>query len=179
MQWVSSTHSYVLDHADVCADHSPKRGSLSLLLVPLPSSPFPARWTIVVRNASRNQYDSVFNPFSLLKDHWHDVTVGSILGLTVAYFSYRQYYPHLASELSHRPYSPRIKSETAEPLLPVHRYDPLAGDRGYDSLELEGTVRRPGPQHLRDAWRDHDNFDVGEHRPARQNQSPERSDTHH
>ena len=90
------------------------------------------------------------------------MTVGSILGLTIAYFSYRQYYPHLADELSHRPYSPRIRDEGAEPVLPVHdqssnqRYDPAGAGRGYDSFELNGTVERPGPQHLRDAWKEHD-----------------------
>jgi diacylglycerol diphosphate phosphatase / phosphatidate phosphatase len=46
--------------------------------------------------------------------------VGSLLGITLAYFSYRQYYPSLASELSHKPYSPRIQREPEE-LLPVHR----------------------------------------------------------
>lgn len=88
------------------------------------------------------------------------MTVGSILGLTVAYFSYRQYYPNLTDELSHRPYSPRIKDENPEPILPVHHssqnqgYDPTGAGRGYDSFELEGTVQRPGPQRLRDAWKD-------------------------
>ena len=88
------------------------------------------------------------------------MTVGSILGLTAAYFSYRQYYPHLADELSHRPFSPRIRDGSSEPILPVHdqpgnqRYDPAGAGRGYDSFELEGTVQRPGPQRLRDVWRE-------------------------
>jgi len=88
------------------------------------------------------------------------VTVGSILGLSIAYFAYRQYYPDLAAEFSHRPFSPRIKDENTAAILPVHdqsnnqRYDPAGGSRGYDSFELEGTVQRPGPQHLRDAWRE-------------------------
>lgn len=90
------------------------------------------------------------------------MTVGSILGLTVAYFSYRQYYPDLADELSHHPYSPRIRDENPEPILPVHdqlrnqSYDPAGAGRGYDSFELDGTVERPGPQRLRDAWKEHD-----------------------
>jgi diacylglycerol diphosphate phosphatase/phosphatidate phosphatase len=41
------------------------------------------------------------------RHHWHDVLVGSIVGLVLAWFSYRQYYPPLTSTLSHRPYSPR------------------------------------------------------------------------
>ena len=104
----------------------------------------------------------------MLKDHWQDVTVGSILGLTIAYFSYRQYYPSLADERSHRPYSPRIKDENSEPILPVHNlfqgqsYDAPGAGRGDDSFELEGTVQRPGPQHLRDAWKDNGDSGGGE-----------------
>jgi len=102
------------------------------------------------------------------RHHWHDVTVGSILGLTIAYFSYRQYYPSLADERSHRPYSPRIKDENSEPVLPVHtssqiqNYDLPGAGRGHDSFELEGTVQRPGPQRLRDVWKDHDDTGGGE-----------------
>lgn len=82
----------------------------------------------------------------------------------MAYFSYRQYYPSLTDELSHRPYSPRIRDGNSDSILPVHdqsrsqRYDPAGG---HDSLELEGTVQRPGPQHLRDVWRDHDEPGAG------------------
>jgi len=99
------------------------------------------------------------------RHHWHDVTVGSILGFIAAYFAYRQYYPSLADDLSHRPYSPRIRDETSESILPVHdqpknpRYDPVG--RGNDSFEMDGTVPRPGPQHLRDVWRDDDDHDSG------------------
>ena len=99
---------------------------------------------------------------SSAQDHWQDVTVGSILGLTVAYFAYRQYYPGLADELSHRPYSPRIKDENSGPILPVHDssqsqgHDTAGADRRYDSFELEGTVQRPGQQHLRDPWKGYD-----------------------
>jgi diacylglycerol diphosphate phosphatase/phosphatidate phosphatase len=98
------------------------------------------------------------------------VTVGSILGLIVAYFSYRQYYPDLAEEHSHRPYSPRIKDESSGPILPVHdqsrnqRYDPAGAGRGYDSFELDGTVERPGPERLRDAWKEHDESGERENR---------------
>lgn len=110
----------------------------------------------------------MFNPGWFFKDHWHDVTVGSILGLIVAYFSYRQYYPSLADELSHRPYSPRIRDENSDSILPVHNlaqsqsYDSTGAGRGGDSFELEGTVQRPGPQHLRDTWKDRDESGGGE-----------------
>lgn len=89
--------------------------------------------------------------------------VGSLIGLLLAYFSYRQYYPSLASELSHRPYGPRIKREEHE-ILPSHRHAPSQGqslngngvavDRYADDeqLELEGTVPRPRPHGLEDEW---------------------------
>ncbi|KAJ2917230.1 hypothetical protein MD484_g3178, partial [Candolleomyces efflorescens] len=62
------------------------------------------------------------------RHHWHDILVGSILGVILSFFAYRQYYPSLSSELSHRPYSPRIKSDDDdEPtaaggggILPLH-----------------------------------------------------------
>lgn len=92
------------------------------------------------------------------RHHWQDVTIGSILGLTVAYFSYRQYYPGLADELSHRPYSPRIKNEDSQPILPVHSasqgHDAAGADHRYDSYELEGTVQRPDTQRFQDTWKD-------------------------
>ena len=40
----------------------------------------------------------------------YDVTVGSLLGLAVAYFSYRRYYPKLASSRCDQPYPTRAKS---------------------------------------------------------------------
>lgn len=42
-------------------------------------------------------------------DHWEDVLTGSALGLGVAYFSYRQYYPHLASNTAHIPFKTRFE----------------------------------------------------------------------
>ncbi|THH07218.1 hypothetical protein EW146_g9385 [Bondarzewia mesenterica] len=104
------------------------------------------------------------------RHHWHDVLIGAILGLTTAYFAYRQYYPSLASELSHRPYSPRIKRE--EDLLPIHhrssaeamypstsRIMSQYGDGGSEGDEVElvdGTVRRGGPGPLEEVWKGND-----------------------
>ena len=36
--------------------------------------------------------------------HWQDVTVGSLMGLSLAYLCYRQYFPPLDSPFSQRPY---------------------------------------------------------------------------
>lgn len=118
------------------------------------------------------------------RHHWQDVFVGSIVGTVFAYFSYRQYYPPLNSEFSHRPYSPRIKRESEE-TLPTHNSTsspssyPFAGTSNTDAgaqpqghhasdeeYELEGTVLRPHPpETLEDMWR-HD-----EHAPPVQERS--------
>ncbi|KAH7908222.1 PAP2-domain-containing protein [Hygrophoropsis aurantiaca] len=42
------------------------------------------------------------------RHHWEDVLTGSVLGLVLAYFAYRQYYPGLAAKSSHRPYTTRF-----------------------------------------------------------------------
>ncbi|KAH9856937.1 acid phosphatase/Vanadium-dependent haloperoxidase [Lenzites betulinus] len=55
------------------------------------------------------------------RHHWQDVLTGSIVGVVIAYFSYRQYYPPLQSEASHKPYSPRIKR--GGHMLPTHTRD--------------------------------------------------------
>ncbi|TFK42968.1 phosphatidic acid phosphatase type 2/haloperoxidase [Crucibulum laeve] len=117
------------------------------------------------------------------RHHWQDVLVGAIVGTVLSYFAYRQYYPSLSSELSHRPYSPRIKREEKE-VLPSHQRYPSPtglptqpnpfvhqqrvgngsglengagryGDSGLSAeYELDGTVPRPGPGSLDEVWRD-------------------------
>ncbi|KAG6868280.1 hypothetical protein C0993_005565 [Termitomyces sp. T159_Od127] len=99
------------------------------------------------------------------RHHWQDVLVGSVLGTVVSYFAYRQYYPSLASELSHRPYSPRIKRESVE-ILPTHHETSTGnhnemynlnqpqgtfGDTG--GFDLSGTVQRPDLP-LEEVWQD-------------------------
>jgi hypothetical protein len=47
------------------------------------------------------------------RHHATDVIAGGIIGLLIAWYAYRQYYPSLAAENCHRPYSPRIAHEDA------------------------------------------------------------------
>ncbi|KAF8162941.1 phosphatidic acid phosphatase type 2/haloperoxidase [Crassisporium funariophilum] len=108
------------------------------------------------------------------RHHWHDVLVGSLLGTALAFFSYHQYYPSLASPLSHRPYSPRIKRDdnetlpshtTNNPFVPSQSNYVFTGngstgrynDSSFDdhrAYELGGTVPRPGPGSLEHVWQE-------------------------
>lgn len=109
-------------------------------------------------------YHSHFSPpthHSTRPDHWQDVLVGSILGAVLAYFSYRQFYPSLASKYSHFPYSPRIKCEDIE-ILPSHNLHTF-GEHYDDGNHvpyndhndaLAGTVPRPDTGHLENVWRE-------------------------
>ncbi|KAK2460589.1 hypothetical protein APHAL10511_007059 [Amanita phalloides] len=93
------------------------------------------------------------------RHHWQDVGVGAIVGTVLAYFCYRQYYPSLASELSHCPYGPRIKEE--EEILPTHvephalSYDDDDGgaESSRHSYELPVTVPRPGLGPMEEMWK--------------------------
>ncbi|KAF9913404.1 hypothetical protein BX616_010075 [Lobosporangium transversale] len=49
------------------------------------------------------------------RHHWHDVTIGAIIGSVFAIFAYRQYYPSLAVDKCGRPFAPRVIEE----LLPT------------------------------------------------------------
>ncbi|XP_061185006.1 uncharacterized protein LOC133193022 [Saccostrea echinata] len=52
--------------------------------------------------------------------HWQDVTVGSILGMTLTYFCYHQYYPALSRSVSHLPYISLPSERDLIPTSPVH-----------------------------------------------------------
>jgi diacylglycerol diphosphate phosphatase / phosphatidate phosphatase len=83
-----------------------------------------------------------------------------------SYFSYRQYYPDLASRLSHRPYSPRLKRDdgsielvtTGEgegSALPVHQpEDNPTAAHSQESEQSYTLEKRPGPGSLTDVWRE-------------------------
>jgi len=99
------------------------------------------------------------------RHHWHDIVVGSAVGLTLSYFSYRQYFPSLASPLSHLPYAPRIEREAeSDEKLPTHH---IPGDRmnpeaGGDVELVDGTVKRPGPSRLSGGWQEEGGEPSGE-----------------
>jgi diacylglycerol diphosphate phosphatase/phosphatidate phosphatase len=114
-----------------------------------------------------NAVSTRFSSLPPIIDHWHDVVAGSILGLVISYFCYRQYYPALSSALSDRPYSPRIKDEEVLPThcrhtssfdqLPLHadgtgRREPYRDGSDHD-MEIAGTVRRDGPEPLQEVER--------------------------
>jgi len=116
------------------------------------------------------------------RHHWQDVTVGSILGLVMTYFSYRQYYPSLASPYSHRPYFPRTKPPADSMSLPLHRSpdggsrerfegdtlnarfggyrDTLLNDHEDDAVDMEGvppgTVPKDERHDMGPVWRGED-----------------------
>jgi diacylglycerol diphosphate phosphatase/phosphatidate phosphatase len=82
------------------------------------------------------------------RHHWHDVLVGSLLGTVISYFTYRQYYPSLTSELSHRPHSPRIEREEVD-TLPLHHRQPFSP--GHDD-PLQSHPLHPQAEGYRDPF---------------------------
>lgn len=88
----------------------------------------------------------------------------------MAYFSYRQYYPSLAFEFCHKPYSPRIQREPAV-VLPLHHQRHGSTVSEHESSAIppptqqdvdyvpEGTAPRPNAGSLAEIWgRDDDRF---------------------
>ncbi|KAI7905873.1 phosphatidic acid phosphatase type 2/haloperoxidase [Cokeromyces recurvatus] len=57
------------------------------------------------------------------RHHWQDVFIGGIIGTLFAYFGYRQYYPSLASIISHKPFPPRYKD--IDELFPGDASEPI------------------------------------------------------
>ncbi|SJX64521.1 related to DPP1-diacylglycerol pyrophosphate phosphatase [Sporisorium reilianum f. sp. reilianum] len=87
------------------------------------------------------------------RHHATDVIAGALLGLVIAYWSYKLYYPALSHRLSHKPYSPRIPAE----------HMAGAGEGAYTDVEDEeatgfrrfrvgeGSGRRAGDEEEADA----------------------------
>ncbi|KAL5511158.1 hypothetical protein ACEPAH_4373 [Sanghuangporus vaninii] len=106
------------------------------------------------------------------RHHWQDVLVGSLIGLVMSFFAYRQYYPPLSSPRSHRPFSPRIRREGSDaadggggdleesspsdelhtPILPIHRPGAgrknMGGSSGGRGEEYGDVVTHPAVPHI-------------------------------
>ena len=78
------------------------------------------------------------------RHHWQDVLVGSLLGIAVAFVTYRGYYPPLSHEHAHLPYAPR---EVIEGELGAGAGGEDGGlDRnGYERVRTEGESVVPRP----------------------------------
>ncbi|GLG99076.1 hypothetical protein R5R35_012189 [Gryllus longicercus] len=61
--------------------------------------------------------------------HWQDVLCGSLLGLSISYLCYRQYFPCLSSIHSHRPYAG---------MMPYMEVD---GVRNNDQTQMEEQIK--------------------------------------
>ena len=77
------------------------------------------------------------------RHHWADVTAGSFLGLGLAFFAYRQYYPPLSNPMSHRPYKPRtLRRKERHAAVSVMGADPEGGRSAMTSEEdLHGHIQ--------------------------------------
>lgn len=92
------------------------------------------------------------------RHHPTDIIAGSLLGLGLAYFSYRLYYPPLDHPMAHKAYSPRIPADE-DPKDPINdnediyeeddaaNYNDRRAGGGSNNDEYaegpEGTLRRP------------------------------------
>ena len=99
---------------------------------------------------------------SRLEDYRHDVydvTTGSILGMLVAYFSYRRYYPGLKSRQCDTPYPSRAELATAS------GYGKLKDEEA--RIESSGSFTGDDVEHgaervpLRETSRDRDRGRIG------------------
>jgi diacylglycerol diphosphate phosphatase/phosphatidate phosphatase len=106
---------------------------------------------------------------SLSPDHWQDVLAGSILGLVMANFAYRQYFRSLAAKECHLPYDPRTQRPEGahdHPALGLPHYQtlqrPTSGEVEDGEVELiDGTVRRGESEQLEQSWERGPNLEGG------------------
>ncbi|KAL8910372.1 MAG: hypothetical protein Q9171_004326 [Xanthocarpia ochracea] len=82
----------------------------------------------------------------------YDVTVGSILGISIAYFSYRRYYPSLKSRGCDTPYRSRAQTGVMEGRMGKKRKDEEARVGAVDDEDEEESEHTP----LRESSRDTD-----------------------
>ncbi|TDL24807.1 PAP2-domain-containing protein [Rickenella mellea] len=86
------------------------------------------------------------------RHHWHDVLVGSFVGLLFSFFAYRQYYPPLSSPLSHHPFAPRIPRDGGDegsegPILPTANHpNTNTNSMGRGSTTARGHNNRPSSE---------------------------------
>lgn len=94
---------------------------------------------------------------SRLEDYRHDVydvTVGSILGILVAYFSYSRYYPSLKSTDCHQPYPSRVDVATRTGSGKRNDEESRIGRRDYLGESMQDELERmPLQQSSRDRER--------------------------
>ena len=79
---------------------------------------------------------------SRLEDYRHDVydvTVGSLLGLTVTYFTYRRYYPALKSAKSDIPYPSQFEDPQGNFMKIRDEEDLEPGPRSYEAIPLQDS----------------------------------------
>ncbi|KAL4078039.1 PAP2-domain-containing protein [Scleroderma citrinum] len=82
------------------------------------------------------------------RHHWHDVVAGSLLGLVLAHFAYRQYYPSLAHIEAHVPYMTRFEESYGydnDPAIPICRdaeEDADSGPRGENIGLIGGSQKQ-------------------------------------
>ncbi|WRT70585.1 uncharacterized protein IL334_007583 [Kwoniella shivajii] len=76
------------------------------------------------------------------RHHWQDVLVGSLLGLSIAWVSYRTYYPRMSHKQCHLPLAPRCDpdpSETTDDLDDVEEGRRRDGVRLLDEEDTRGS----------------------------------------
>ncbi|KAG8951624.1 hypothetical protein FRC04_005912 [Tulasnella sp. 424] len=103
------------------------------------------------------------------RHHPTDVLVGSVVGLVISHYAYRQYFPSLTHPLCHRPYSPRIpresdeNGENAAPVANNGMVPPsstVGGSANVESPGPDNTVRRNNPD-VTDVWKEGSRRGVG------------------
>lgn len=74
------------------------------------------------------------------RHHYQDVTIGSLLGLFLSFFAYRQYYPPLSSSHSEKPFEPRFLNLRGS--MSVGHHSPRTD--GQEELDLNRTRNTAG-----------------------------------